>query len=80
MITQLGCPTIFFTLSADDTKWPDLHKLMPFNGYHDRRNEVFQPCPPHRLDYFEDGCGFKWTLLDGVSIDINEKCTDYFPL
>ena len=29
MISQIGCPTLFFTLSAADTKWPDLHKAMP---------------------------------------------------
>ena len=29
MITQLGIPTFFFTLSAADTKWHDLHMLMP---------------------------------------------------
>ena len=29
MITHLGCSTLFFTLSAADTKWPDLHTLMP---------------------------------------------------
>jgi len=29
MISQLGCPTFFFTLSAADTKWPDLHAIMP---------------------------------------------------
>ena len=29
MISQLGCPTFFFTLSAADTKWPDLHAVMP---------------------------------------------------
>ena len=32
MITQLGSPTLFFTLSAADTKWPDLHTLMPRNS------------------------------------------------
>lgn len=31
MINQIGSPTLFFTLSATDTKWPDLHKLFP-NG------------------------------------------------
>ena len=31
MITQLGSPTLFFSLSAVDTKWPDLHTLMPGN-------------------------------------------------
>ena len=29
MISQLRCPTFFFTLSAADTKWPDLHAIMP---------------------------------------------------
>jgi len=29
MISQLGCPTFFFTLSAADTKWLDLHAIMP---------------------------------------------------
>ena len=28
MINQQGTPTFFFTLSATDTKWPDLHALM----------------------------------------------------
>ncbi|XP_059064420.1 uncharacterized protein LOC131856594 [Cryptomeria japonica] len=29
MIEQLGPPTLFFTLSSANTKWPDLHKLFP---------------------------------------------------
>ena len=29
MINQRGTPTFFFTLSAIDTKWPDLHALTP---------------------------------------------------
>eukprot|EP01018_Ginkgo_biloba_P016121 Gb_08820 [translate_table: standard] len=29
MIHQIGCPTIFFTLSAADMQWPNLHQLMP---------------------------------------------------
>ena len=28
MINQQGTPTFFYTLSAADTKWPDLHALM----------------------------------------------------
>ena len=28
MITHLQCPTLFFTLSVVDTKWPDLHAVM----------------------------------------------------
>ena len=31
MITQLQCPTLFFTLSVADTKWPDLHAVMQEN-------------------------------------------------
>jgi len=33
MITQLGCPSLFFTLSAADTKWPELHNLMPIHSH-----------------------------------------------
>ena len=29
LLDQLGTPTIFFTLSADDMQWPKLHALMP---------------------------------------------------
>ena len=29
MINQQGTPTFFFTLSAIDTKWPDLHARRP---------------------------------------------------
>ncbi|XP_057822398.2 uncharacterized protein LOC131034818 [Cryptomeria japonica] len=29
MVIQIGCPTLFFTLSVADTKWPDLHTIMP---------------------------------------------------
>lgn len=29
MLHQIGTPTIFFTLSAADLYWPDLHALMP---------------------------------------------------
>ncbi|KAH9402184.1 hypothetical protein TYRP_016238 [Tyrophagus putrescentiae] len=30
MVQQLGCPTIFFTLSAADYHWPDLFRLLLF--------------------------------------------------
>ncbi|XP_057857720.1 uncharacterized protein LOC131066866 [Cryptomeria japonica] len=29
MVIQIGCPMLFFTLSDADTKWPDLHNIMP---------------------------------------------------
>ena len=29
LLHQIGTPTIFFTLSAADMHWPDLHALMP---------------------------------------------------
>ena len=29
LLHQIGTPTIFFTLSAVDMYWPDLHALMP---------------------------------------------------
>jgi hypothetical protein len=31
MIRQLGCPTIFITLSADETKWPELLVILTRN-------------------------------------------------
>lgn len=39
MITQLGCPSLFFTLSATDTKWPKLHNLMPIHSHSRSSNE-----------------------------------------
>jgi ATP-dependent DNA helicase PIF1 len=35
MITQIGTPTLFYTLSMADLSWPDLHRLMP--------EDLFQP-------------------------------------
>lgn len=32
MSNQIGSPTLFFTLSAKGTKWPDLHKLFMKNN------------------------------------------------
>jgi ATP-dependent DNA helicase PIF1 len=29
MISQIGTPTLFYTLSMADLSWPDLHRLMP---------------------------------------------------
>jgi hypothetical protein len=39
MITQLGFPTLFFSLSAADTKWPDLHNVMPKDAHSRHLNE-----------------------------------------
>jgi hypothetical protein len=33
MITQIGTPTLFYTLSMADLSWPDLHRLMPENPF-----------------------------------------------
>jgi hypothetical protein len=38
-----------------------------------------QACSEPRLDYFEDDWGFKWTLLEEISTDINKKCPGYLP-
>ena len=35
MISQLACPTLFFTLSATNTKWPNLHAIVPDALPHD---------------------------------------------
>ena len=39
MITQLGCPYLFFTLSVAVTKWPELHNLMPIHSHSHSLNE-----------------------------------------
>ena len=39
MITQLGCPSLFFTLNVADTKWPELHSLMPVPSHSHSLNE-----------------------------------------
>lgn len=31
MISQIGCPSFFYTLSAADLSWPELHHLLPLN-------------------------------------------------
>jgi len=33
MISQIGCPTFFFTLSAADLSWPELHALLPLDPH-----------------------------------------------
>eukprot|EP01018_Ginkgo_biloba_P033876 Gb_14363 [translate_table: standard] len=35
LVHQIGCPTIFFTLSATDMQWPNLHRLMPGSSLND---------------------------------------------
>lgn len=37
LLHQIGSPTIFFTLSAADMYWPDLHALMPGSSPFDSR-------------------------------------------
>ena len=39
MITQLGCPYLFFTLSVPNTKWLELHNLMPIHPHSRSLNE-----------------------------------------
>ena len=38
------------------------------------------PCIERRTDYFEDDWGFRWKLLEEMSMDINMKCPGYLPL
>lgn len=32
IITQVGAPTIFWTLSCDEFHWPEFHNLLSGNG------------------------------------------------
>ena len=66
MITQLGCPSLFFTLSEADIKWPELDNLMPIHSHsrssneHSMKIENVIQCPHivatfmhHRFNIFE---------------------------
>lgn len=39
MITEFGCLTLFYTLTTTNTKWYDLHILIPLNNDCHRQNE-----------------------------------------
>ena len=39
MITQLGFPSLFFTLSATNTEWLDFHTIMPIHSHSHSLNE-----------------------------------------
>ena len=64
-----GCTNLFFTLSAADNHWPDLHRLMP-PGYEDspagRRRAVIDN--PHIVEFFFGARvdAFTSALFDGV--------------
>lgn len=52
IITQLGAPTIFWTLSCADFHWPEFHSLFSINGEmldSERRKNVINN--PHLLDW-----------------------------
>src|SRR5216110_1599341 len=48
MIEQLGSPHIFFTLSAADLHWPELHKLIEEQRAH------FTDDPPVNIDQLNE--------------------------
>ena len=53
IITQVGAPTIFWTLSCADFHWPEFHNLLnsnPTTTDSDRRGNVIDN--PHLLDWF----------------------------
>ena len=53
IITQVGAPTIFWTLSCADFHWPEFHNLFSNNGEildSERRKNVINN--PHLLDWF----------------------------
>ena len=53
IITQVGAPTISWTLSCAEFHWPEFHKLFNSNGeplYSESRKNVIDN--PHLLDWF----------------------------
>ena len=53
IITQVGAPTIFWTLSCAEFHWPEFHRLFSSNGEtldSERRKNVINN--PHLLDWF----------------------------
>jgi hypothetical protein len=44
IITQLGCPTLFFFFSITNTKYPNLHNLM-------RKNENYHGSNQHHITF-----------------------------
>ena len=52
MIEQLGCPHLFFTLSAADLHWPDLHRLI------EEQRAVALGCPPLDLNQLNENARY----------------------
>ena len=49
MTNQQGTSTFFFTLSAADTKWPDLHALMPSKAPNDSESSLSMEGSQHHI-------------------------------
>ena len=49
MINQQRTPTFFLTLSAADTKWPDLHALMPSKAPNDSESSLSMEGSQHHI-------------------------------
>ena len=54
IISQKGAPTIFFTLSAADMHWPELHSLFYMHPHDISTRERMENVPsyPHLVDWY----------------------------
>jgi hypothetical protein len=80
MITQLQCPTLFFTLSATDTKWSDLHAVMqkgrpldPMLHQHWRTHNVIDH--PHTVAAYMHK---RFSIFHEEILQKNMHATDYW--
>ncbi|XP_057837722.2 uncharacterized protein LOC131047921 [Cryptomeria japonica] len=80
MVHQLGAPTLFFTLSAIDTKWLELHKLFPANSsseFQSTKKKFIQNIfhNPHATTLF---LHFRFTIFREEIIDKVLKSKDHW--
>lgn len=74
MVKQLGCPTIFFTLSAADYHWPDLFRLLldddaldPDNLTEKERRDLMHDNPDIVAYFLQQRCQlFRKYILDPI--------------
>ncbi|XP_059076830.1 uncharacterized protein LOC131876070 [Cryptomeria japonica] len=80
MVHQLGEPMLFFTLSATNTKWPEVHKLFPSNSSEDLQSTKKQFIEnivhnPHVIALF---LHFRFTIFREEIIDKVLKSKDHW--
>lgn len=80
MVHQLGASTLFFTLSAADTKWPKLHKLFPASpsSEHQSTKKTFIENIVHNPHVTALFLHFRFTIFREEIIDKVFKSKDHW--